>query len=703
MTREEILAYIQANPYQTPMAGTLEYQNALMRGDLNPDSGTFTTTRRDYNIPGVGRVWHDPMTGSIDQNDSPYGLANYGQNTIKEWNTAGSDGIDRTFDYEKGLQAKLVPIGIGLGGLAMAAGAGGLLGGESVFGAGSGMSTSGTSIGSAGGSIGMVNPATLAGAADGLASTVALPSVGSLGATAAGTAGTMAGVASEAIPQMVITGSAPSGLTGSTLAAGAAGIAANSIPFENDFLASNVIQDAAANNTLSVPNGSFSEVLKSIVDSPITKAIAPLVGGLAGAVSSADTPKSTTATTQSQLDPRMAEILYGADGKGGLLNRLSGFADDPRSTGLTAGSNAADAYYGANNASDLSSMRTAASGLMNSAISAPSMTAASMTAPTNMAAAKASAPANMLAAQSQAATINAPNQNKLDLSNAYNSMVYGNSAENPYLTGAIQKGINQSNTAFGNMLQDQTKATQGLLGNIRGGAIAAGQYGGSRQGIAEGQALDSFNTNMSRALSQFGQNNTDAAVGAQAGAYDAGQNRALSAMSGLGAQQYGVATNQAGFNQQTNLANQQAQQQAALTNYQGALQTNLANAGFTQGANQTNYSGNLATNQANAGFTQGANTNNLQSNLSTNSLNSANQQAGINATSGLLGNAYNQANAGDMYDLNKTGTVAGLLSPFTGLNQTNTQTNPLYSNTAGNVLGGALTASSIYKNLFGAG
>ena len=51
-------------------------------------------------------------------------------------------------------------------------------------------------------------------------------------------------------------------------------------------------------------------------------------------------------------------------------------------------------------------------------------------------------------------------------------------AQNPYVSGMAQAAA-----------QDAMSALQPQMANIRGGAIQSGGYGGSRQGIAEGQAL----------------------------------------------------------------------------------------------------------------------------------------------------------------------------------------------------------------------
>ena len=606
---------------------------------------------------------------------------------------------------------------------------GGIAGGVSGAGGSTGL---GTAFGLGDAALG----GTLAGSA-GSAGALSSGASGSAGIGASG-AGAAAAGAAEVIPSMTITGSLPAagGLTAGQVAAGTAlagGTAAalsgggdmatmetlgqravppNSITgLTPEQIAAMTASGSGLASTvnLSDPNGSFLD--KLLTPGNVLKAGTTLAGGLLGGVSAANAPDSKTATTQNQIDPRMASILYGADGKSGLLNQLVTAGNVPQDAGLKLAGQAGSNYVGQNAGYDMGQMRTAAQNLMGSNLTAPGMTAASVQPTQNMGvmtntavptingarteqqpgligatvantpnmatsqigavpgmqaaqaanipgmqasliantpamqAAKAVAPDAYTAANAEASKVNAPSQNNLNLSSAYDRMINGNAAENPYLTGAIQKGINQSNTAFGNYLQDQTKATQGLLGNIRGGAMLSGQYGGSRQGIAEGMAMDSFNTQTARAAAQYGQNNTDAAVAAQSGAFDAGQNRSLSAMSGLGAQQYGIASQDASMQQQTSLANQQAANQAAQAAYQAQAAASIANAGFEQQANSANYQGQLGVNAANAGYQNQAAQTNYQGAQSTNLANAGYQNQANNTNyQGLLGTATNNAN-----------------------------------------------------------
>lgn len=366
-------------------------------------------------------------------------------------------------------------------------------------------------------------------------------------------------------------------------------------------------------------NGMWSTLLDKGLDFATSKAGSTILGGLLGGFGSSS-PSSQTVTSRQEIDPRMASILYGnGTNDTGLLGRITGLLDTPQKAGMANFGLQTDNFLNSDGFKTLQGSLGAATSLQNSNLGAP--------------------------VRGAAAQVQAPSQNDINLAPAYQDMVYGAPGSNPYLTGAIQKGINQSSNAFGNMLTDATRnLTQSILPNIRSGAIVNGAMGGSRQGIAEGNAINDFSTQIGRAMSQFGQNNTDAAVAAQSGAYDTDRNRALSAMLGLGAQQYGVATTNAQLQQQQNLANQQAE-------------------------------------------------------LATNALNSQNRIAGIGASQGLLGSMYGYGSNNDAYAGNKVGQVAGLLSNYTGLGASSSTTSPLYQNTGAGILGGALLGSQIGKNL----
>lgn len=359
-------------------------------------------------------------------------------------------------------------------------------------------------------------------------------------------------------------------------------------------------------------------------------AIGNAVGG--GAKQSGTQTTNQNSTTTQTLDPRMSNLLYGNNGQGGFFGQYQNLLGQPSGVNQAAG--AAGNFAGAN-AGQMLNNQYAAYNALQQGYQEPAIQAA----------------------QAKAAQVNAPSQNNLNLSPAYQNFIYGNAAENPYLTSALDASSNQSRQAFNTLQGDITNNLQrSILPGIRSNSIAAGQYGGSRQGIAEGLALSDANRQAQNAAQQIGLADIAARTGAQAGAFESGQNRALSATQGLGGQQYGTAIQNAQFQQQTELANAAARQAADMANVNALLQTRGQN--------------------------------------------SANMLAGAQGTGSLLNQATNLGNA----DINRLGQLGGILAPFTGVGSTTTTTgansSPLYSNPTANALGGATAALGLY-NQFG--
>lgn len=378
-----------------------------------------------------------------------------------------------------------------------------------------------------------------------------------------------------------------------------------------------------------------------------------LAGGVLGALTGGNKQSgSQTVTTQQQLDPRAQAILYG-DGTSanpGLLAQYQQMLGKPQNAGASQYGTTLDQYLGAYGNRDTNTISNVGQFLAGGASVKPVTGTASVVSGQPYTA---------------GAQIKGPTQNNLDLSSSYDKFINGNPAENPYLTGAIAKGINQSQNAFNQMQQTATDNLQkNILPGIRSNAVASGLYGSSRQGIAEGNALGDFAKAQQQAISQFGQNNTDAAVAAQAGAFSQGQDRALAATQGLGAQQYGQAQQQANFAQQAALA---AQQLEAARNSQNSAQQ------------QQVFNNDTAT------------MNNAQQ------LNNQNALAGAGLLSGLNGNAYNTSNSQGNYGLNQAQQVNGLLAPYLSLGGSTTQSQPLYTNTGANVLGGAAAGLGLFN------
>lgn len=347
---------------------------------------------------------------------------------------------------------------------------------------------------------------------------------------------------------------------------------------------------------------------------------------------------SQTSSTQQQLDPRIQSMLFGKDGSTGLLDKYQGYLDQPQSDPSKAFATANGDYLTNYGAGGLGAIQGAATGLIQP--HTPAL---------------ASLPAYAVGNQVQA-----PSQNGMDLTGSYNRLINGTPGANPYLDQSIDGAIKQNQLGFGQMMSDATDNLQrNILPGIRSNSVLTGQYGGSRQGVAEGNALGDFGKAMASAANQFGQNATNASVGAKAAAYDADSNRALAATQGLGAQQYGVASQDAATKNAAEFMNVNNSFDASKTNAAATNQMSVASDGSTL--------------------------------------------AGAGLLGGLMGQASSAVTAQDNYGLNRATQVNGLLAPYMSANAGSTSTQPVYQNTAGGILGGVTGALGLYNQFKGMG
>jgi hypothetical protein len=374
-----------------------------------------------------------------------------------------------------------------------------------------------------------------------------------------------------------------------------------------------------------------------------------LASGIGGALAAnSGNSGNQTVTTQNQMDPRVGNILFGDQTTPGLLAQYQAQIGKPQDGNLAAYGNN-NLNYLNNFGTDADAQRLAADKLMGGY--QPQQVSATGQAPL---------------AYMNGTMVNAPSQNKIDTSGSFDRFINGNAAENPYLTKAIQGGIDQSRQAFGRMQDDSTRnLMENIMPSLRSNSVLAGQYGGSRQGIAEGRAIGDFGREQQRAIENFGNNNTTAAVGAQAGAFDRGQDRALSATTNLSGQQYGVASQNAG----------------------------IANAAEAMNVSRTN--------DVNADWARrndGAQVQNQAAGLQANQQNQSGLLAGAGVLGGQMDRAYQVGTNQSNFGMNQLQQVNGLLQPYLGqVPGSSTTSQPTYQNTAGNLLGGAMAGLGLYN------
>lgn len=365
---------------------------------------------------------------------------------------------------------------------------------------------------------------------------------------------------------------------------------------------------------------------------PLGGAIGGAVGGLLG---SSNTPSSLTATSQNKIDPRMDAMLWGKDGSSGLLNKYQSYLDQPQSPALQNYGNAAGDYLNNYGAGAMQQIQGAATNAMTG--TGPAL-----------------ADLKGYAVGSQ---VQAPNQNNIDLTGSYHNLLGG--GDTTALNNSMNAAVNATNAGFKTNQDNVTNSLmRNVLPSIRSNSVLAGQYGGSRQGIAEGNAISDYTNQLTNANTQLGATNSANTTAQAANAYQQGQDRALAATQGLGAQQYGVA--------QQNSANEMAAQMQNVNNLWDASKTNAA-----------------MTNQVNA-------------------QDKSTGLAGAGVLGGLMNQNYGTAQNANNAGINRATQVNGLLAPYLGANSSNTNSQPLYQNTAGNMLGGALMGSQM-SGLLGGG
>ena len=163
-------------------------------------------------------------------------------------------------------------------------------------------------------------------------------------------------------------------------------------------------------------------------------------------------------------------------------------------------------------------------------------------------------------------------QGALNPTQALSEILRGDPTTNPYLAQMNQASINQSMQGYNDALRN---AGQTLLPGIKQDTFASGQYGGSRQGIAEGIVGQQLGVN-ARDLAQRAMD-----TGAQlyGGAFENAQQRMAAAAGDLNAQaaqnaQYNASTlnDIAKFNTDTAFKNRAQSMEQAQNNLNNALQ-----------------------------------------------------------------------------------------------------------------------------------
>lgn len=244
---------------------------------------------------------------------------------------------------------------------------------------------------------------------------------------------------------------------------------------------------------------------------------------------------------------------------------------------------------------------------------------------------------------------------------AYQSLLTGD-VTNPYL----------SNIARDNFTMANRNLMENVMPGINSGASTSGQFGGSRQGIAQGLAISRMNQDVTQANNQMFGN-----------AYQQAQGNMLSAAGQLGNFGMGAETQNAANTLNNNQFNATLGAGIAQNNANRALTADTTNAGNMLNAQQFN---------ANLGL-QNNNQRLSQMGSAVDWFNNAN-----NMQNTAIKNNIDMSNYPNTYSNNALNTYMGQITPLGGMGSTTQQ--PYFTNPTNNMLGGAMMGSQIFKNIF---
>ena len=254
------------------------------------------------------------------------------------------------------------------------------------------------------------------------------------------------------------------------------------------------------------------------------------------------------------------------------------------------------------------------------------------------------------------------NQGVLDPTNSLQKLLSGQ-IDNPYLQGMQQASINTAMRGYGDAVN---MVNTSVMPGIRSGAVGAGQYGSSRQGIAEGLVGQQLGRN----ARDLGIAAMDAGTNLYGTAYGQAQDRMYNTATGLNNQAFQAADNNANRDlsaQTSNAGNQLAAQTFNANSTNSARQFGAGaqnTASLSNASNTNNYNlgaGNLA-----LGNRQTANSYDLG--LRNNDLGFGQLDANINQQN--FNNQLSGANFGlSMYDRVNGNNAAGV-NAATGIQNT---------------------------------
>lgn len=236
------------------------------------------------------------------------------------------------------------------------------------------------------------------------------------------------------------------------------------------------------------------------------------------------------------------------------------------------------------------------------------------------------------------------NLGPIDPTSAFQNQLSGD-VKNTYIDQQLAANTDAAKANFNQMVSDATdNLTRNVLPVIRSGANMSGQYGGSRQGIAEGLAAGDLQKQLALSAQGLNAGLAQTNAGTLSNAFENAQNRQANSAQFLGG--LGVSTDQA--------------------NADRNLQAGMFNAGNALDVSKFNVANDADLNKFNAGVTLNNNAQNLGA-LQT----GAGILGGVqDQTGGNLSQLLQALTGGQQYDQGNLNSYASILGNLAGLGGT---------------------------------
>lgn len=267
----------------------------------------------------------------------------------------------------------------------------------------------------------------------------------------------------------------------------------------------------------------------------------------------------------------------------------------------------------------------------------------------------------------------------IDPTNAMSNVLNGDPTNNPYLAKMNQANVNTAMRGYNDAIQN---VNQQVMPGINNDAFAAGQYGGSRQGIAQGLALQG----MDRSARDLG-----------IAAMDSGNQLYGSAFQNAQNNQAQAANQMVGYGLQNGQYN--ATQANDISKFNAGQANNMSQFNAGQNTQNNQFNANLGLQNNTQGMLQQAQ--NMGNATTGNELNNTALTRLFSGQDQNYSNQMTNANLEQQQKLDMLNMKLGAYSPGANLGGSSTASTPYYDNTLGNIGGMAAGAGGLISALKG--